>query len=259
MRKLLGLGRALAVAGLLGCGLCVPAGAQTTATWSFENISAGKNTPEELGTLGTSITVWSDDGLVSATFETISDSTQFGIHDNVAVPVADSPMSGNILYGGRSSYPDISGAYGTAAIKITFSEAISLVSFDFLDASQNVTGASDPEWLYLSTAGVDTSLVPTCNAAWFTDNLNSLGYDYQWAPAPGIGLAGVTTLYLWVTPGSAPSGNSSASSTDNLYAEFGLDNLTVKYAGTAVPEPGALALLVGLALPAGWLLKRRAA
>ncbi len=231
--------KALAAVGLVAVLATGQVQAQV-AGFSFSNVTAGVNDPTTLGGASTPFDVWSDSGaLVKATFTTLSPSTQFGIHDNVAIPLGDSPMSGNILFGGVTNYPTDDDVFGAAVLQIVFSAPIDAISFDLLTGAQTVTGGSEALNLDLEAVGVGTGVVP---ASW--QALNSMGYYWQASGITGSSPTAFTTLILSVTPSAGSS-----------YAEFGLDNLTIHL--TEVPEPGVLALFVGAGVPLALWVRRR--
>jgi hypothetical protein len=240
MKTILSALRTLSTGAALAFLAALPASAQLTASWSFENVVPGINTPTNLGDIPIeAIDVPSDDGLMTATFKTLTESTQFGIYDNTNNrPIADDPMKDHLLYGGRTgAHPG-----GTAALEVTFSRPIAEIVFDFFDASVEETGAGCAEWLHLILGAVQADVQPDSSPN------NSTGYYYQ-GHAQLSGFPLVSTVIFSVTPKNP----------GNEYAEFGLDNLKVWTARESVPEPGATALMVGALLPAAlFAAKRRA-
>lgn len=238
----------LLVLGLVICTVQQAACAQMTAVWSFENASPSMNTPTNLGDNPIEpFDVASDDGSLTATFRTLTLSTQFGIYDNVNnSPIADAPMAGNLLFGGRTAY-ELNGQYGPAAIEIVFSQPIIDIGFDFLDASMSPTYDGVAEAL-------DVQLGPQISWTLMPQDQNSYGYDYQmhvdlYSVVTGQTFAPTNRVVFTVTP----------SDPNDSYVELGLDNLVVRYgsAPAAVPEPGPWALMVGAAGPLAWLFHRR--
>jgi hypothetical protein len=239
MKTILSALRTLSTGAALAFLAALPASAQLTASWSFENVVPGINTPTNLGDFPIeAIDVPSDDGLMTATFKTLTESTQFGIFDNTKnAQLADDPIKAHLLYGGRTgALPG-----GTTALEVTFSRPIAEIVFDFFDASADERGAGCAEWLHLILGAVQADVQPDSSP-------NSTGYDYQ-GHAQLSGFPLVSTVIFSVTPKNP----------GNEYAEFGLDNLKVWTARESVPEPGATALMVGALLPAAlFAAKRRA-
>ncbi len=220
------------------------AGLPLTVEWTFENILPGVNDPPSLGDPPSPFSVPSDDSLLTATFATVSASTQFGIHDNTAIMIADSPISGNLVFGGRTNYPDDNGAYGTAALTVSFSQPIVDLGFDFIAASQDPAGGSSDEWLWVD-------LGP--NGMWGLQSLdlNSTGYYWQWRVSPLDPLLMIGKLDVPVSSVTfrlSPQGS-------NSFGEFGLDNMRV----TVVPEPAACVLVLSSVLPLLLVLRPRRA
>jgi len=230
--------------------LAVQARAQV-ATWTFENAVYGTTDPPNFGDPPAPFDVTSTSGpSINATFATQSTGTgeasMFGVHDNNADLYGTSPIDGLYIFGGRTDLGGTGGLqFEPAALKISFSQMITGLQFDFLtgswDGDPQALEGMEPLYYDLGSDGtIDGSLTPgTQNTALFP------GY---WQGASGtldMGGALFNSITLSVAP-NAPQG----------YGEFGIDNLQVT---TAVPEPGALALLFGAGLPLVWRLRRRAA
>ena len=238
--------RALAVTALAAILVGGPCRAQV-AGFSFSNVAAGTNDPVTLGGAANPFDVWSDSGpLVKATFSTQSPSTQFGIRDNSSgLPIGDAPISGNLLFGGRSGYPTAADGAGTARLQVKFSEMLTGISFDFLTGAQAPTGGSVALDLIIGAEQAGSTFVLASGS----QSQNSSGYYFQSQATVSTFPLEFDTLVFSVTP---PTGD--------LYGEFGLDNLKVTLAPKPtgqVPEPGAAAMLLGLVAPLIWSLRRR--
>lgn len=224
------------------------------AGWSFNDPSLyGTNDPFTFGTPGdptdpyvaNPFTVASDSGVaMDATFITATRPpagyAQFGLRDAVTPWVVGDPpqITGGVVFGGRTGFQPAD-YIGEARLQIHFSQPITSFSLDFL------TGAVDPNNrtvavpLFYQADAVSGSVMPTV--------ANSGGYFQDSAPLVVPLLGATQDLYLWVDP-------SLITAAPLQLGEFGIDNLRV----TAVPEPGALALLLGAGLPFVWRLRRKA-
>lgn len=234
----------LAVVGLLVLTAAGQVSAQV-AGFSFDLAASGVNDPPNLGDPPSPFVVQSDSGdVLAATFSTQSPSSQFGVLDNDNSPTGDAPMSGNLVFGGRTNFPNDTDSVGVAALQIKFSSMLTGISFDFLTGSEDADTNGVLQDLIVDL-GPNGTVVLTPSAL----PNSASGFYYQGSWAGLSGLIPFDTVLLSVDPG------------DLFYGEFGIDNLGVVLAPRtpAVPEPGVLAMVVGLAGPLALVLRRRTA
>lgn len=220
------------------------------AGFSFSNATAGTNDPVALGGAPNPFDVWSDSGaLIKATFSTQSPSTQFGVHDNSSgAAIADAPIAGNLVYGGRAGYPTTADGAGPAVLQINFATLLTGISFDFLSAAQGATGGSVSEDLALDFLLGNSVVASTTFTGGTTTNAAS-HYYFQNSGSYDLASGSFDAVRVSVNPVQGA-----------MFGEFGIDNLVVKLAPApaGVPEPGAAALLLGAGLPLVWRLRRSA-
>lgn len=245
MKPLRTLAMAVLAALLLG-GACQA----QLAGFSFSNATAGTNDPTTLGGAPTPFDVWSDSGaLIKATFSTQSPSTQFGVHDNSSgAAIADAPIAGNLIFGGRAGYPTPADGAGPAVLQINFTALLTGMSFDFLTAAQGPTGGSASEDLALDFL-LGNSVVASTTFTGGTATNGATHYYFQNSGSYDLASGSFDAVRVSVNPAQGFS-----------YGEFGIDNLvvTLARAPVGVPEPGAAALLLGAGIPLAWGLRRSA-